>query len=114
MPGSPQETWKTSAQIRNLRQGGYVCLTAVGLVIIARIGHELFKVNATDWRSYADRLAALDWRNSGALWQGNVVSGGRIINQNDLIHVAVDKVRTAIGLAKLRELVAPAKSSAAL
>jgi len=105
---------KTSAQIRSLRQDGYVCLTAVGLVIIARIGHELFKVNATDWQSYADRLAALDWRNSGALWQGNVVSGGRIINQNDLIHVAVDKVRTAIGLAKLRELVAPAKSSAAL
>jgi DNA sulfur modification protein DndB len=95
---------KTSAQIRNLRQDGYVCLTAVGLTIIARIGHEIFKVAGTDWQSYADRLAALDWRNSGAFWQGNVVSGSRIMNQNDSMHLAVDKVRTAIGLAKSVEV----------
>jgi DNA sulfur modification protein DndB len=102
----------TAAQIRDLRQDGYVCLTAVGLTIIARIGHEIFKVAGTDWQPYADRLAALDWRTSAAIWQGNVVSGGRILNQQALIRIAVDKVRAAIGLAKPGEVVEPAEGDA--
>jgi DNA sulfur modification protein DndB len=103
----------TAAQIRDLRQDGYVCLTAVGLVIIARIGHELFKVDGTDWQPYAARLADLDWRNSGAIWQGNVVSGGRIISQQALMRGAVNKVRTAIGLAKPGEATETAEGDAA-
>lgn len=90
----------TAAQIRDLRQEGYVCLSAVGLVLIARIGHELFKVEGTDWKPYADRLAELDWRNKAAIWQGNIVTGGKIISQQALMRAATTKVREAIGLLK--------------
>ncbi len=95
----------TAAQIRDLRQEGYVCLSAVGLVIIARIGHELFKVVHTDWKASADKLAALDWRIKGALWQGNIVSEGRIISQQALMRMATNKVRETIGMVKLGEVV---------
>ena len=39
----------TAAQIRDLRQEGYVCLSAVGLVLIARIGHDLCRSLRRRW-----------------------------------------------------------------
>jgi hypothetical protein len=55
------------ARLRQIRSG-YVCLTATGLNIIGRIGHELLVNHKSNWRDYAKRLAKLDWSKSNALW----------------------------------------------
>lgn len=60
------------------------------------IGHELFRNEETDWTEYAERMAQLDWRKAGPMWEGNVVMDGRIINQQKPIRMAVEKVREAI------------------
>ena len=61
-------------RIAQIRDEGWVCLTATGLNIIGTIGHELFSNNVKDWRSYADRLVRLDWSKSGELWQENIIA----------------------------------------
>lgn len=97
----------TAAQIRDLRQEGYVCLSAAGLVIIASVGHALFKVAGTDWKPYADRLAQIDWRTTGEIWKGNIVSEGKILVQQALIRQATKKVKEYVGLINLPDDDAP-------
>ena len=88
----------SSNAVRDLRQEGHVCLSVSGLVILAKIGHELFKENVADWRQYAEKLGQLEWSKSGKLWQGNVVAtNGRILTHQNLIRQAITKVRDAIG-----------------
>jgi DGQHR domain-containing protein len=71
------DVWKEASQVppgiqhaklRQMRSRGYVCLTATGLNIIGRIGHELLASGASDWRQYALKLAQLDWQKSNPLW----------------------------------------------
>ena len=72
------------AKLKQIRSRGYVCLTASGLNIIGRIGHELIVYHPSDWKEYAKRLGKLDWLKSSALWadivqpkkdrEGNVVT----------------------------------------
>jgi DNA sulfur modification protein DndB len=72
------------AKLKQIRNRGYVCLTATGLNIIGRIGHELVLNHAQDWKEYAEKLAKLDWLKTNPLWEdivqpkknkeGNVVS----------------------------------------
>jgi DNA sulfur modification protein DndB len=85
-------------KITDFRAAGWVCLLATGLVVIGRVGHELFKHNITGWEAYATRLGALDWQRSGRLWDGNVVQNGRVMTQQAPVRGAFNKVRDAIGL----------------
>lgn len=91
-PGTPRNI------IQERRSEGWICLTATGLNIIGRIGHELFKTQRSDWRDMAVRLGGLDWSRNGELWQGNIVRDGKITTQRAPVRTAVDNVREAIGL----------------
>jgi len=78
------------------RQPGFVCMSVTGLVVIARIGHELFLDNRSNWKKYADRLGKLDWEKEGSLWRGNLVRDGKIVNNQKLVRDATAAVREAI------------------
>lgn len=56
------------AKLKEIRNRGYVCLTASGLNIIGRIGHELLRNYPTTWKEYAERLGKLDWLKTDQLW----------------------------------------------
>jgi DNA sulfur modification protein DndB len=88
-----------SNKISDYREKGYVCLSATGLVIIGRVGHELFKLDRPDWREVVDRFSTIDWLRSGPLWQGNVVREGRIVTLRAAVKAGVEEVRKVLGLA---------------
>ena len=88
-----------ASQIPTKREQGWVCLTATGLNLIGRTGHQLFTHRAPDWKEYADRLAALDWRKTSLFWDGNIIQGQRVMTQQGPLHRAFDKVKEEIGLA---------------
>jgi DNA sulfur modification protein DndB len=95
-------TGVASQRISDLRAQGWVCLQATGLVVIGRIGYELFKNQLEDWPAYTERLGQLDWRKSGPLWQGNIIQqGGKLMTQQTPVKGAVTAVRSEIGLASL-------------
>jgi DGQHR domain-containing protein len=79
------------------RAEGWVCLSVVGLLILGTIGHELFRNQETDWKSYAKKLAEIDWRKTGDLWKENIISAGKILNQQKHIREATRLAREAIG-----------------
>lgn len=91
--GTPRNT------IKQRREEGWICLTATGMVIIGRIGHELFRDRHADWKDFVARLGAVDWSRDGALWQGNIVRAGKMTTQRAPVRVAVEKLRREIGLA---------------
>ncbi len=84
--------------IQERRNEGWICLTATGLNIIGRIGHELFKTQRSDWRSVAARLGTIDWARSATLWNGNIVREGKITTQRAPVRTAVENVRDILGL----------------
>ncbi len=89
----------TGDRVRELREKGWLPLSATGLVVLGRIGYLLFKHEVPDWKSYIQRLGKIDWRKSGDLWQGNVIQqGGKIMTQQVPVRGAVTAVRSAIGL----------------
>jgi DGQHR domain-containing protein len=88
-------------RITDLRREGWLCLTATGLVILGRVGNELFKHGLRDWEEYADRLGRLDWQRSGPLWQNNVIQGDRVMTQQGPVREGYLKVLEAIGLRRL-------------
>jgi DNA sulfur modification protein DndB len=83
------------------REQGWVCLSVVGLVILGTIGHELFRKTVsdpgTDWKFYADKLGALDWRKSSELWKGNIIIDGKIIVHQKHMREGIKRIREAIG-----------------
>lgn len=85
-------------RVRDLREEGWVCLMATGLVIMGRIGYLLFKHDVDDWQDYVRRMGQLDWRKSGELWQGNIIRDGKVMTQQVPVKLAVSAVRNAIGL----------------
>jgi DNA sulfur modification protein DndB len=91
-PGLPRN------KIKDLRQQGWICLTATGLVIIGRIGYELFKESRADWREIASGLGQADWSRDGGLWQNNIVRAGKMTTQRAPVRVAVEKLRRSMGL----------------
>jgi hypothetical protein len=78
------------------REPGFVCMSVTGLVVIARIGHELFRDNTSNWKTYADRLGKLEWQKEADLWKGNLVRDGKIVNNQKLVRDATGAVREAI------------------
>lgn len=87
-----------STKVSDYREDGYVCLSATGLVIIGRIGHELFKSENANWKDVVARFSGIDWKRSGPLWDGNVVRDGKIITQRAAVRVGVERARVALGL----------------
>jgi DGQHR domain-containing protein len=85
-------------KIVELRGEGWICLTATGMVIIGRIGHELFKDGRSDWREIASRLGKVDWSRAGAEWENNIVHQGKMSTTRAPVRTAVERVRQAIGL----------------
>ena len=71
--------------IRERRAEGWICLTATGMVIIGRIGYELFRDRRPDWRDVACRLGEIDWSRSGALWRNNIVRAGKMTTQRQRV-----------------------------
>lgn len=87
-----------SNRIGQLRDEGWVCLTATGLVVIGTIGYDLFTNSITDWRTYAQKLAAIDWRRSADIWKGNIVlDNGKIAMGQSAVKGAIQAVCSAIG-----------------
>ena len=91
--------------------GGYVCTSATGLVILGRIGYHIFRLHSADWKTYADRLGAIQWEKNAPIWKGNIVvpmlvkrkgqpeqPGLRILQVANQIARAADLVSTQIGL----------------
>jgi hypothetical protein len=85
-------------QIKDCRDKGYVCLTATGLVIIGRVGHELFKKKNANWQSIVAKFSEIDWQRDAQIWQGNIVRDGKMTTQRAWVKVATEKVRRAVGL----------------
>jgi DGQHR domain-containing protein len=85
-------------KIVELRSEGWICLTATGMVIIGRIGHELFREERSDWREMTARLKAVDWSRNGEFWQNNIVNDGKMSTTRAPVRIAVENVRQAIGL----------------
>jgi DNA sulfur modification protein DndB len=87
-----------SNRIAQLREEGWVCLTATGLVVIGTIGYDLFTNDITDWRAYTRKLAAIDWRRSAEIWKGNIVlENGKIAMGQSAVKAAITEVCAAIG-----------------
>jgi DNA sulfur modification protein DndB len=85
-------------RIKDLRSEGYICLTATGLVIIGRIGYELFRDGRSDWKQIATRLGNIDWSRNASIWQGSIVRSGKMATQRAHVRTAAEKVRREIGL----------------
>jgi DNA sulfur modification protein DndB len=68
------------------------------MVVIGRIGHELFRDSRADWREIAVRLGQIDWSRDGILWQNNIVRAGKMTTQRAPVRIAVEKVRRSMGL----------------
>ena len=93
------DTPYTGDKVRELREQGWLPLSATGLVVMGRIGYLLFKHDVTNWRDYVQRMDKVDWRKSGEIWQGNVIQqNGKIMTQQVPVRGAVNALRAAIGL----------------
>jgi DNA sulfur modification protein DndB len=92
-PGTPRNI------IKDRRSEGWICLTATGMVILGRIGFELFKGENQNWQEITKRLGSIDWSRDGELWRNNIVRAGKMTTQRAPVRIAVEKVRRAIGLA---------------
>lgn len=87
-----------SNRVADFRSEGHICLTATGLVILGRIGHELFKHGAHNWESVVDRLGEIDWRRDADIWNGTIVRAGKMTTQRAPVKFAAEKVRLKLGL----------------
>jgi DNA sulfur modification protein DndB len=87
-----------SNRIAQLREDGWVCLTATGLVVLGTVGYDLFTNKIANWQEYAEKLAEIDWRRSADIWQGNIVlSDGRMALGQSAVKGAILNVCKAIG-----------------
>jgi DNA sulfur modification protein DndB len=89
----------TGDRVRELRQEGWLPLSATGLVLLGRIGYLLLKHDVPNRGDFVQKLGRVDWRKSGDLWQGNVIQqDGKIMTQQVPVRGAVNALRAAIGL----------------
>jgi DNA sulfur modification protein DndB len=103
--------WNEIAQIRphtdaatripDLRQQ-YVNLSASGLVLIGRAGHEIHKHTADPEerrRLYVRLAREIDWRRTGPLWAGTLLNAeGKIQTQRSPVKMAGNRVLEQLGL----------------
>jgi len=88
-----------ASQIPAKRVEGWVCLTATGLNLIGRVGHNLFTKGVENWKDYADKLGSnINWRKSSEFWQGNIIMGNKVMTQQAPLRIGYEKVLASIGL----------------
>ncbi|MGW4365453.1 DNA sulfur modification protein DndB [Nocardia takedensis] len=79
----------------------YINMTATGLVVIARVAHEIRKNPDLEWRNEQYKLLAtkIDWRREADIWKGTIVSGeGKIATNRAPVKKAAENVKKALGL----------------
>jgi DNA sulfur modification protein DndB len=78
---------------------GYVCMSVTGLLVLGKIGYELFQQpnDEVNWRQYADRLGLIDWSKGNKLWSTNLVRDNKIVSNQKLVREAIAAVRNEIG-----------------
>jgi DGQHR domain-containing protein len=81
------------------RDEGWVCLSATGLNMIARLGYEMMRDGEENWREYLARMSKIDWRRSSSIWRGNVVSedGDRVLTAHKSFGAGVKALKSEIG-----------------
>jgi len=86
-------------RIPAFRDEGWVCLSATGLNMIARLGFEMIRDGEENWREYVARMATIDWRRSAPIWRGNVVSedGDRVLTAHKSFGAGVQVLKAQIG-----------------
>lgn len=87
--------------ISERRAEGYICLTATGLLIMAKVAYELFTKTRIypNWPDYAQRLGTdINWRKTAPIWQDNIISGGKSFSNKGPLNKAFDAVKVAIGM----------------
>jgi DGQHR domain-containing protein len=99
-----------SNRIKEWRQDpGYVCMSVTGLMVLGRIGYELFQQpDEVNWRQYADRLGHIDWAKSNKLWSTNLVRDNKIVSNQKLVRDAIAAVRAEIGWTPKKAIEEPA------
>lgn len=95
-----------ATRIPDLRQQ-YVNLSASGLVVIGRAGHEIHKFTADPverQRLYVKLAREIDWRRTGPLWQGTLLnSEGKIQTQRSPVKMASNGVLLQLGLVPVQD-----------
>lgn len=57
------------------------------------------KDGVKDWEGYAKLLGTkIDWKRDGAIWQDNIVQGGRLLTARGPLDRAFKAIATEIGL----------------
>jgi DGQHR domain-containing protein len=86
-------------QVADYRQH-YINMTATGLVIIGHVAYEIEKNLDAVWREarYIDLAAKIDWRRDAPIWQGNIITDGKISTLRGPGRVAAQGVMKQIGI----------------
>jgi DGQHR domain-containing protein len=86
-------------QVVDYRQH-YINMTATGLVIIGHVAYEIEKNPDADWREarYIDLATKVDWRRDAPIWQGNIITDGKISTVRGPGRVAAQAVMKEIGI----------------
>lgn len=87
--------------ISERRAEGYICLSATGLLIMAKIAYELFTKTRLypNWQDYARSLGMdINWKKSAPIWQDNIINSGKSFSNKGPLNKAVDAVKAAIGM----------------
>lgn len=83
----------------------YINLTATGLVIIGRVAYEINKLPSELDRLqlYADLAKKVDWRRMAAIWQGTIVTQGKLSTNRGPVGLAANAVKDLLGLSQRSE-----------
>jgi DNA sulfur modification protein DndB len=86
-------------QVPDYRQH-YINMTATGLVIIGHVAYEIEKNPDATWREarYRDLATKIDWRREAPIWQGNIITDGKISTVRGPGRVAARAVMKQIGV----------------
>jgi DNA sulfur modification protein DndB len=78
----------------------YINMTATGLVIIGHVAYEIEKNPDANWREarYMDLATKVDWRRDAPIWQGNIITDGKISTVRGPGRVAAQAVMKQIGI----------------
>ena len=84
----------------NVLRHKYVSCTGTGLIVLGRMGFYLRNYEQSQRGMLIERLAQhVNWSREADLWQGNVVSDGRMNGQRAAVEAAVIRVKGRLGMA---------------
>ena len=83
-------------------RGEFLNLTATGLLVIGRVGFDVFKLYPEDREMqralFIDLATKIDWRRVANLWAGSVIaSDGRILTSRVPVNQAAERIMQIIG-----------------